>query len=924
MRKAALGVIVIVFVVASGIWLLGREATLVQAAHYLVERLGGRLELAEVNGSLLGQIRVARLRFHDEFGRVDVDDVQLRWRPLRLLTGHLSFSDAVAKSIAVEFSPSTSSESPAPPEPPESLASPISVAVENLSVEKLSISRANAHHELQGLRIALSGSRRAWEVQLKCLAAPWGAMQAHVRLEASKPFALQGSGAFSANDVSDGTAALQVGGTLTDAEVSLQARSRGASGAAKLMLAPFDAQPLTRLELSTQEVDPRAWLPDAPAAILSAEAVVEAGADRKLNGTLSLRNAQSGPLDDSKLPFAEAFAVLQGDLANLALPEVKLDLAQAGRLAGAGVWRDGRLEITADTTNLNLRGLQRQLNETRLAGQVALRGGAARQEMRLDLGEKRYRFRFAGTLDGGVLEVSDAFARAGASQVGARGAIALDEQRAFSLAAQFTNFDPARFGKYPKARLNGHIQAKGEVFPVMQVAADLRMHDSELFGLPAAASGRLRSKQLDHPDVAVDVSTRIGGTRAVVKGTLRDPAQLRALDLQLSLEGASLADLYPIVGVPLPPSPAYRIRGHLVHRDQLWELRRFSGFVGGSDLAGDFALDRSRKPQFMRADLTSERVALADLAGFIGAENAGPGETTTARAGRVLPDEPYSLEKLKAADADVRFKGKQILTKRLPLQDVTTRLIIEGGVLTLAPLNFGVADGNIVSNITLDGSGTVIASRADVQVQALKLDKLVPASKLTKAGVGAVDGRMKLAARGNSIAAMLGTSRGNGVLVTEQGEISDLLLRLSNLDLANTLPVLLRGDRNVPIRCLVADFSVEDGLLRPREFVLDTANTTLRADGTVNFKDETLDLRLSATSKGGSLVSLRGPVLIKGSFAQPSAAPDLTRLAARGGAATVLGLFASPFAAIIPFIEPGGAKDVDCGPLVEAAHRSIE
>src|SRR5262245_41453637 len=245
MRKAALGMIAVALAVALGVWVLGREATLIHVAHHLVERLGGRLELTEVNGSLLSQIRVARLRFHDEFGRVEVDDVQLRWQPLRLLTGQLSFSDAVAKTVAIEFAPSTSSE---PPAPPESLASPISVAVENLAVEKLSISHANAHHALQGLRIALSGSRRAWEVQLKCFAAPWGAMQALVKLEANKPFALQGSGAFSAIDVSDGTATLDLSGTLTTAKVSLQARSRGATAAARLILAPFEAQPLTRLQ----------------------------------------------------------------------------------------------------------------------------------------------------------------------------------------------------------------------------------------------------------------------------------------------------------------------------------------------------------------------------------------------------------------------------------------------------------------------------------------------------------------------------------------------------------------------------------------------------------------------------------------------------------------------------------------------------
>ena len=54
MRKAALGMIAVVLAVVFGIWLVGREATLVYAAHQLVERLGGRLELGEVKGSLLG------------------------------------------------------------------------------------------------------------------------------------------------------------------------------------------------------------------------------------------------------------------------------------------------------------------------------------------------------------------------------------------------------------------------------------------------------------------------------------------------------------------------------------------------------------------------------------------------------------------------------------------------------------------------------------------------------------------------------------------------------------------------------------------------------------------------------------------------------------------------------------------------------
>ena len=89
-------------------------------------------------------------------------------------------------------------------------------------------------------------------------------MRADVKLEAHEPFALQGEVTFSANDASNGDVAARLRGTLANAEVSLQARSRGASGAAKLILAPFEVQPLTRLEFSAQEIDPQAWLAGAP------------------------------------------------------------------------------------------------------------------------------------------------------------------------------------------------------------------------------------------------------------------------------------------------------------------------------------------------------------------------------------------------------------------------------------------------------------------------------------------------------------------------------------------------------------------------------------------------------------------------------------------------------------------------------------
>jgi uncharacterized protein involved in outer membrane biogenesis len=288
----------------------------------------------------------------------------------------------------------------------------------------------------------------------------------------------------------------------------------------------------------------------------------------------------------------------------------------------------------------------------------------------------------------------------------------------------------------------------------------------------------------------------------------------------------------------------------------------------------------------------------------------------------VLPDTPYNLEKLKSADADVRFEGKQVITEKLPIDDMSAHLLLKSGVLTLAPLDFGVAGGKLVSDITLDGSGSVMTSRADVRVQSLQLGKLLPQLKISKASVGEMDGRVKVTAQGNSIAAMLGSASGDTSLVVGEGEVSDLILRLSNLDLANTLLVLVRGDRSIPIRCMVANLQWNNGVVQPRQFIFDTQHTMLVGEGKANFKDETLDMRLVAEPKGMSLVSLRGPINVTGTFASPSVMPDLARLGARGVAGAALAVVAPPLA-VLPFLQLGGGQDVQCGPLVQSARQLI-
>jgi AsmA family protein len=423
----------------------------------------------------------------------------------------------------------------------------------------------------------------------------------------------------------------------------------------------------------------------------------------------------------------------------------------------------------------------------------------------------------------------------------------------------------------------------------------------------------LHSAERPYP---IKATATLGTTKAIVDGMLIDPLHLKGEELSFQLEGGDLALLYPIVGVPIPPTPAYKLAGFLSHTGDIWTFKRFKGTVGQSDLTGDFSVDRGRAPQLITADLVSRSLDMKDLGGFLGADRGTRPSDNPPPGDKVLPTEPFSLEKLRAADADVRFKGAKVITQKMPIENMDTHLVVKDGTLKLAPLNFGIAGGNLVTEITMDGRKSHIVTHADITAKGLHLDQLFPDSKLNAASMGTMGGRAKLDATGNAMAQMLGTANGEAALIMDGGTISELLLRLSNLDIANSILVLLGGDKQVPIRCMVANFKAVEGKFKVQDLVLDTPKVSIAGDGDVNFADESLHLRLVSQSKGFSLASLRGPILVTGPFKNPSVHPDMHKAVARGGIAAVLGAMTAGIGTLVPLLEFGKDKDSNCAALL--------
>lgn len=439
-------------------------------------------------------------------------------------------------------------------------------------------------------------------------------------------------------------------------------------------------------------------------------------------------------------------------------------------------------------------------------------------------------------------------------------------------------------------------------------------------------AGRVESplalRQTDKP-YRIDLRATAGPTRAHARGTLLDPFRLRDFDLRLRLAGQDMEDLFPLIGVATPSTPPYRLDGRFSRDGDTWRYDDFTGLVGDSDLGGSAAVTVGRKRPLLEANLVSKRLDFDDLAGFVGAPPQTGGEEAAnaqqrakaaalAADARVLPDTPYDLAKLRAMDADVRWKAHRINAPTLPIEDMDAHLLLEAGLLRLEPLNFGVAEGDIRSTVRMDARSDVIRTKADIAVRGLDLGELFPTAQLTQSAIGRVGGNASLAGTGNSVAGILGTADGEVMLGMGRGQVSNLLMELAGLDIAEALKFMLTQDRTVAVRCAFGDFAVENGVMQARTLAFDTADTIIVGKGKVSLKDETLDLELRPRPKDRSILALRSPLVVDGTFKDPSFRPDFKRLGLRGATALALGSIAPP-AALLATIEPGPGQDSACG-----------
>lgn len=440
-------------------------------------------------------------------------------------------------------------------------------------------------------------------------------------------------------------------------------------------------------------------------------------------------------------------------------------------------------------------------------------------------------------------------------------------------------------------------------------------------------AGAVLSLTGDNTSFPIEAEATAGENKLGLRGIIRDPRSLSGFALQMQLAGASMADLYGLTGVLLPETPPYATKGTLLGKKDgdFWTFtyKDFTGKVGASDIAGTLAYAQRKPRPLLTGALTSKQLRLADLGPTVGADTGegtkAAGKVTAPAPGKALPVDQFNTAKWGALDAEVKFTGKQILrTADIPLRDIETTIRMKDKVLTLTPLSFALAGGRITSNIRLDGREKVLDASARLAARGVKIRELFPKLQSMQATFGEINGDGALVGKGNTVAAMLGTSQGEINAVVTEGTVSQFVLELAGLNVANAVYVKIFGDKQTMLNCVAATTTVRNGRANIDRFVLDSEDAVVNATGYVDLATEKLDVDVRPKTKGARILSLRTPLYARGTFKDPKVGPHAGPLALKAGAAVALAAI-NPLAALLPLINVDKAPDTNCGAEISAA-----
>jgi uncharacterized protein involved in outer membrane biogenesis len=510
-------------------------------------------------------------------------------------------------------------------------------------------------------------------------------------------------------------------------------------------------------------------------------------------------------------------------------------------------------------------------------------------------------------LDGTGLAVDLALEARSGSELLALAGLDLELPGAVHASAKLQEVD-GRLGLHDveaKARIKGGtLTASGSVDDVAElrgVNLKLGMKAKSLAGVapltgvdlpqtgPVSAGARITNPKgrfrLDK--IAADIALR--GAKVKLSGRITNLARGRGLDLGIDLEAASLARLNRYLGVPLPAVGPVKARARLNRTKHGYRIAKIDARVGRSDARGELLVYPHRKRPRVVGRLDAKVLDLDQiLPGSSGSDDR-----------RVFSAEPFSLAWLNTFDGDISVHARKLHIQGMRLDETKSGMSLDKGNLLFTPAG-KLGGGKFQAKLSVDARGkrTRIAMR--IRGKGIGLGKVSAQIYDTKLVEGArSDVNIDVAGRGNSVRELMAGLSGGIYVATGKATIHNRKLEKVSGDVVtavlSTVAMQSPEEKTTHMRCGVVRVMVKNGVVNAdRTIAMETTRAAMSTSGTVDFRDESLDLGVNLVGRTGPNIgtsSLSGLVRVRGTMAEPEVGADAAGFV--GAAATVAGAVAT-------------------------------
>ena len=475
-------------------------------------------------------------------------------------------------------------------------------------------------------------------------------------------------------------------------------------------------------------------------------------------------------------------------------------------------------------------------------------------------------------------------------------------------------------------------QAKLTLDPVrreaLRLVAAARAGDRPL--ALTAFGGSIGTLAQNRGEYPFTIDAELGRNEVQINGTMTLPLTERNFTAKIRAKGPDPSPILALFELPKLQFPPYRLTGTLATRGGEVRLSDFDGHIGDSDVAADLVFSATGERPKISGRVRSQMLDADDLGGLVGATPAtGPGETASigekneakqiAAKPTVLPDEPIDPSRWRKVDFDLELRAARVQAGKIPLDGFSGKLTVEDGRLVLDDLDLQVGEGHATGRIVADGRKAPVAADLSLDLQRIPMARLLNRLDVDMGAFGVLSGRARggigMGGEGFSIKEMLARSNGKVELLMEGGQIDRTIVAGLGLDLLRLLGAAVGATPDsVELRCAVASLDIGDGIVRTDPVVMDTEIADVGGRGTINLKDETIDVSLTAKPRGTPLLTDLTGISIGGTLGEPQLNINPLAIAARGVAAATLGVVLKPFTALAGAAE--GGKPSPCADLL--------